>query len=359
MHLVIQDNMEDNNYSIRISEAITWLRFPLIFLIIMLHCYSVQRWEGSHDTYFKVLYPFSLWLGETGVPGFFFISGFLFFLSKKTFSQKIKDRIHTLLIPYILWNLIMLTLYGVTYAIGYPQNINGKSMADYSIIDYLRLFWDRGSYDNGNFVPLLCPLWYIRNLLVMSILSPLIYYIIRYARELFLIAITIWWMTTFHNAFIPQTILFFSLGAYFSIFNFNPLKIAIDNKTLIFILFFIFAVGDIFSHTAIGTPINLQLHRISLILNIPVLLLLADWCVRHGYKSKFLPNTAFIVFCVHYPIVVLLRKICITKLSDTSDFIHILLYFTCVIIATLLSIGFYCILERFIPKVKNILSGNR
>ena len=351
--------MKNKEYNIRLSEAITWLRFPLIFLIIMLHCYSVQRLEGSHETYFKVLYTFYNWLGETGVPGFFFISGFLFFLSKKSYSEKIKARVHTLLIPYILWNLIMLALYGIAYAIGYPQNINGRSLADFQFTDYLRLFWDRGSYDNGNFVPILCPLWYIRNLLIMSLLSPLIYYIIRYARELFLIAITFWWVTTYHNAFIPQTIQFFSLGAYFSIFDINPLRIASENKALIIILFGIFAFGDIFSHTVIGTPINLQLHRFSLILNIPVLLLLADWCVRHEYTSKLLPNSAFIVFCVHYPIVVLLRRICISKFSDSSDFIHILLYFACVIVATLLSIGFYCLLERFFPKVKNILSGNR
>ncbi len=343
----------------RLSEAITWLRFPMIFFIIMLHCYSVQRLEGSHDVYFKVLYPFSLWLGETGVPGFFFISGYLFFLSNKKYAEKLGSRIYSLLIPYLLWNLILLSIYIILYTIGYPQIINGKSMVDFSIIDYLRLFWDRGSYDNGNFVPLLCPLWYIRNLLIMSLLSPLLYYIIRYARELFLIAITFWWITTYHNAFIPQTILFFSLGAYFSIFDINPLIIALENKVIVLFLFAIFAIGDILSHTVIGTPINLQLHRISLILNIPVLLLLADWCVRHKFKSKLLPNSAFIVFCVHYPIVVLLRKTCISRFNDTCDCIHILLYFTCVIIATLLSIGFYCILERFIPEVKNLLSGNR
>lgn len=343
----------------RLSEAITWLRFPMIFFIIMLHCYSVQRLEGSHDVYFKVLYPFSLWLGETGVPGFFFISGYLFFLSNKKYAEKLGSRIYSLLIPYLLWNLIILSIYIILYAIGYPQNINGKSIVDYSIIDYIRLFWDRGSYDNGNFVPLLCPLWYIRNLLIMSLLSPLIFYIIRYARELFLIAITVWWITTYHNAFIPQTILFFSLGAYFSIFNINPLEMALENKVIVLFLFTIFAIGDIFSHTVIGTSINLQLHRISLILNIPMLLLLADWCVRHEYTCKLLANSAFIVFCIHYPIVVLLRKICISKFSDTSDLIHILLYFACVFVATLLSIGLYCILERFLPKVKKILSGNR
>lgn len=343
----------------RLSNTIAWLRFPLIFLIIMLHCYSVQRMEGEHEIFFKAVYPFALWLGETGVPGFFFISGFLFFLSKKSYTEKLRSRFHTLFIPYILWNLLLLILYVFAYAIGHPQDINGKNIVGYSFIDYLRIFWDRGSYDNGNFVPLLCPLWYIRNLIIMSIISPLLYYIIRYIRELFLIIVAVWWMTTPHNAFISQSILFFSLGAYFAILNNNPLEAVDRNKGIFLTLFSVFAIGDILSHVYIGTPINLQIHRISLIFNIPAFLLLGDWCVRHGYTSKFLPNAAFIVFCVHYPIVVILRKFCIATYSNASDTVHILLYFACVVISTVLSISIYLVLNRYFPKVKNLLSGNR
>ncbi|MCR5246437.1 MAG: acyltransferase [Paludibacteraceae bacterium] len=351
--------MNNSYYHIRLSEAISWLRFPLIFFIIMLHCYSVQRMEGDHNIYFSFLYPFSLWLGETGVPGFFFISGYLFFLSKKSYSQKITTRIHTLLIPYILWNSLLLILYLITYAVGFPQDINGRNIAEYELIDYIRLFWDRGSFDNGNFVPLLCPLWYIRNLLIMSILSPLFYYIIKYLREVFLLFIAIWWMTTYTNAFIPQTILFFCLGAYFSILDKNPLETVIKNKVLFITLFVLFAAGDIITHFAISTPANLQIHRLALIFNIPVLLLLADWCTRHSYSSKTLPNAAFIVFCVHYPIVVILRKLCISTFIYANEFTHIVLYFICVIASTFISLGIFMILERYFPKLKNILSGNR
>ena len=343
----------------RLSNTIAWLRFPLIFLIIMLHCYSVQRMEGEHELFFKAVYPFALWLGETGVPGFFFISGFLFFLSKKSYTEKLRSRFHTLFIPYVLWNLLLLLLYVFAFALGYPQDINGKNIVGYSFIDYLRIFWDRGSYDNGNFVPLLCPLWYIRNLIIMSVLSPLLYYLIRYVRELFLFIVAVWWMTTPHNAFISQTILFFSLGAYFAILNKNPLETVDRNKGIFLTLFSVFAIGDILSHVYIGTPINLQIHRISLIFNIPAFLLLGDWCVRHGYTSKFLPNAAFIVFCVHYPIVVIFRKFCIATYLNASDTVHILLYFACVVISTVLSLSIYLVLNRYFPKVKNILSGNR
>ncbi|MBO7047193.1 MAG: acyltransferase [Prevotella sp.] len=349
------------NYNNRLSTAITWLRFPLIFLIIMLHCYSVQRLEGDHETYFKVLYPFALWLGETGVPAYFFISGYLFFLSKKNYGQKLKDRIHTLLIPYILWNLLLLLFYLFAYALGHPLIIFNTSIADYNWVDYIRVFWDRGEFDNGNSAPILCPLWYIRNLIIMSVLSPLLYYVIKYTRELFLVAVAVWWMMTNNNAFTPQSILFFSLGGYFSIFVINPLKMVTERKRLFLTLTCLFAIADIFVHVAIGTPFNLMIHRMSLIFNIPALLIFADGTNKNGFNKStvFLSQAAFIVFCIHYPIVLVLRKICIVTFANATDAIHIPLYFLCVILTTASSIVFYWMLDRYFPKAKSILTGNR
>lgn len=124
-------------------------------------------------------------------------------------------------------------------------------------------------------------------------------------------------------------------------------------------LFAVLAIRDIISHTAYGTAINLQIHRLALISNIPVLLLLADFCVRHHHTSKKLPNAAFIVFCTHYPIVVIVRKLCIARFTETSDTIHILLYLISVAISTLISISFYILLDKYLPDAKRPLSGNR
>jgi hypothetical protein len=128
---------------------------------------------------------------------------------------------------------------------------------------------------------------------------------------------------------------------------------------LFLLLFLIFAICDIVSHTIYYTSVNLQIHRLSLIFNIPALFILADWCTLRGYNNKLLPNAAFIVFCVHYPIVIALRKICIAQFTDAADSIHILLYFICVIISILLSIGIYLLMDKYLPNIKRILSGNR
>ena len=348
-----------NEYPNQLSAAITWLRFPLIFMVITLHGYSVVQLPGNHSTFFHSVYPFALWFGETGVPVFFFISGFLFFLSHKTYLEKIKARCHSLLIPYILWNALLLFAYIVAFVVGNPQDINGKNMSDFMWTDYLRLFWDRGSYDNGNFVPLLCPFWYIRNLLILSLISPMIYIMNRYLREGYLLAVIIWWILTPHNAFIPQSILFFSLGAFFSIQDKNPLSLFIQHKTLFISLCLLLAGADIITHTAFPTAINLQIHRFALIANIPALFLLAYHFTAKSTLSSvasYLSNSAFIVFSIHYPIVVVLRKGCIQLFSDSCDFIQIILYFVCIIITTLISLLFYQVLPT---KIKNILSGNR
>lgn len=343
----------------RMSTAITSLRFPFIFFVIMLHCYSVVYLEGVHPIYFGGIYPFALWLGETGVPGFLFISGYLFFLSKKTYVRKLQARFHSLLIPYILWNALLLTAYLVAYTAGHPQDINGKNMADFNWMDYLRLFWDRGSYDNGNFVPLLCPYWYIRNLLILSLFSPLIFLVVRYLRELFLLATAIWWILTPHNAFIPQSILFFSLGAYFSIHDKNPLTLFKRYQTILIGSCILIACADIITHTLFPTIINLQIHRFALIANIPALFILANhFTSQHALSplTSYLSNAAFIVFSIHYPIVVVLRKCSVQLFSSANDYLHLLLYFGCIVIATLFSLLFYQMLPN---RIKNILSGNR
>jgi peptidoglycan/LPS O-acetylase OafA/YrhL len=352
--------MEYNKlYKQKLSAAITWLRFPLIFFIILLHCYSVVRLEGDHDTYFKFLYPFSLWIGETGVPGFFFISGYLFFLSKKNYKQKLKTRFYTLLIPYLLWNAILLTVYLLAYAAGYPQDINYKSITDYGLMDYLRLFWDRGSYDDGNFVPLLCPFWYIRNLLIMCLLSPIFYYVIRYAREFFLFIVAVWWMLTYHNAFIPQSILFFSIGAYFSIEQKNPI-VMLQKYRIVFLCFWVIAFLIDWAHCFVNVPNALYFHRISLLLNIFLLFLVGNYFGNINYLGrKILDKSAFWIYTVHYPMTIAFGTISARYLQEAPDW-QVFVYYWCIVLCvTALCVISYVILHRMCPKVLSFVTGNR
>ncbi len=346
----------------RLSKAISIMRFPLIVMIVMLHCYSsVPFLSGSHTFFHKALYPFGLWMGETGVPAFFFISGYLFFISSKTYVQKIKTRFSTLMIPYLLWNGLILLGYVVLFMLGHPQQIADKNIADYGFTDYLLAFIHRGVWDNGNGVPLLCPYWYVRNLIVLCLLSPVVYYLVKWTKGIVLFFFFFWWLSQYHNAMIASSVFFFSLGSYFAIDNNTPTVYIFRNRVLFLSLWGVIALTDILSHSVISVSGAFYIHRLSLLLNVCGFLLVTDLLFTKSrfLNNKMLANSAFWIFTIHYPIVLALRKACVVLGVNCSDGVHILLFFICVILTVLICIVLYHLAIKVVPTFVRISMGNR
>lgn len=62
----------------------------------------------------KIEYFFSEFLGQAAVPGFFFLSGFLFLKglhSRNDWLRKEKSRVFSYILPYLIWNTMMTLLY--------------------------------------------------------------------------------------------------------------------------------------------------------------------------------------------------------------------------------------------------------
>lgn len=180
-----------------LSSTIDLLRFPLAIMVIFIHMnpqvinlidadfnlfsgrgiYNMTQIVGSHV------------LSHIAVPTFYLISGFLFFnynfnkWSWNTYRRKIKARIRTLFIPYIMWNLLpflllLLTMLGgvILYdkpAEGITQLIKEKSwhiFYDCNEWGTTRVNWlgehlrMTGPYD--------LPLWFLRDLIVVTLLTP-------------------------------------------------------------------------------------------------------------------------------------------------------------------------------------------
>ena len=351
--------MLDNLSYQKLSRSIETLRFPLILLIICLHCYtSTSAVTRGHDIYFRLIYPVSLWMGETGVPAFFFISGLLFFYSKKTFLQKIESRFHTLLIPYLFFNALILCGYLCLMHFGKSIIILGKDLADYTLIDYIRAFWDRGVWDHGNGSPMLCPLWYIRNLMILVIISPIIFYIVKYTKLLFPVFFGLLWINAHDSAYTFQSLTMFSLGAYFSICDKNPIEV-FDKYMRLFVSAFLFLAFVDFLHLFVPVPFALPFHRLSLVTNTFFCIsFLGEFLYRHHLYSSFLSKSAFFVFCIHYPFVTNLRPI-FTMMNGQSDIIHVFLYLGSVIGVTILCVLVFVLLKRMMPGLVNVVTGNR
>lgn len=351
--------MNANNGERNLSIAISWMRFPLIFMIVLLHCYcSIDA--RFHPFYFKLVYPFGLWLGETGVPAFFFISGFLFFYSKKTYKKKILSRVPSLLIPYIFWNTLIIIIYVLLDKLGHPMTIVGKNISDYGLWEYVRAFIDRGDWNHGNGVPMLCPFWYIRNLMILCLVSPLLFYILKYLRWLLIIVLLGWWISIPYNGMIASSFLFFCMGALFSIQKINPLTIVQNRKTVLFIVWIIIFIIDWIGHSLWFLSYGLIIHRLSLVFNIFVLLLVGYYL---GGKQSHVWNTmnksSFWVYAVHYPLIIAIEKTSAHLLWNLNDWQLLFFYFICVICVTTICVFSYIGLNKLYPQFLSIITGNR
>lgn len=353
--------IKDNAFE-RLSAAIAWLRFPLILCVVMLHCYcTVPLAPGDHSIYYYIVYPFGLWLGESGVPTFFYISGFLFYVSQKTYTQKVASRIHTLLYPYIFWNTLFLAIYIGLFLIGHPQDILGRSIGDYNAIDYIRAYIDRGEFSDGNNGPILCTYWYVRNLFILCLLSPIWFYLNKYLNCIWTALLLVWWISLHHNALLAESIFFFNLGAFFAINDINPLNTSERSKSILLYIWAFFAITDYLSHTVIPLEVAFYLHRISLILNIFGFLHIADMIVK-GNKKKvntFLAGSVFWIFATHDHLAIALRRLCVKHFSDYSDIIQVTLYFATFIIVMGICLTSYQITKYLFPRIVNFATGNR
>lgn len=132
-----------------ISQTISILRFPLCVVIVMIHS-NIALYNASANQFTSIHILSNYIIGDIcfySLALFFFISGFLLFregnFNLDIFKNKIIHRVYSLLIPYILWNLICFIMIFILQQI--KPNINlllQKQIADFRIQDFILIFWN-------------------------------------------------------------------------------------------------------------------------------------------------------------------------------------------------------------------------
>ena len=166
------------------------------------------------------------------VPLFFMMSGYLFFYrtewNSAAFVGKLRRRVRSLLVPYVLFCLLAVVGLVVNYA------MSGHSWAQSLHLylgdgKWLHNFWDvHTTGTNTNLLgiskpisyPINIPLWFIRDLMVIVLMTPIIHLAIKRLRWGWLLLMTalsisgVWIPLV---GFSPSSVLWFSVGAWFSI----------------------------------------------------------------------------------------------------------------------------------------------
>ena len=362
-----------------ISKAINLLRFPLACLRVIKHYYTP---DISADIFGGEVYNFigvfvTNVFTAVPVPLFMMISGYLYFnkcnlsegFGREVYINKTRSRIKSLLIPYLIWNLLVFLFFTVgqslTAGSEVMQKDGYKALAGYEMIDYIKNFWALDSTG----MPIDGPLWFIRDLFIISLFSPIIFYGIKYLRWFFLLIIVVLVYT--HVAFeIPYIDIKYHIGIAEAYFIMGascmllspelPTKL-IDKK--IFLVIFIFALIGMLGLMYSKLTDNIQIEKPALLCYIIfgsfLFLAIAELLAERKIQiATWLSTASFFLFAIHKPIQVIIRRGVFAIFHPSDEIILITLIFIVPTIVILISLGIFYVIRRWMPWLK-CLNGYR
>lgn len=313
----------------QLSQTIDFLRFPLMVAVVVIHCkYSpwlqpkmfAEMGGGKIYLYFSEL--LSGVFCSIAVPIFFAISGFLYFhnfeLTWNCYFKKSKRRVKSIFIPFFLWNLIYFFIYVlVSPSIvldekGLPRGIVPwiSDIGTYSVLRnvVLRIIGIFINY-NASSAPIDIPFWYLRDLIVMLLIAPIVYMYVKYTKRIGFILLVIVWIFSAKYGSIPfvvpiraQTI-FFIIGAYWAV---NKTEIVKYSDKMSYWLFMVYVAAALLDWLTKGYSVNTYAHRISILFGMMVMFKFALYYVRKSniqFENTIISSikeTSFFLYATHW-----------------------------------------------------------
>ena len=349
------------------SKTIDYLRFPLILGVILIHSYSRSINLNGVEVIFKDSFPvnyiaqslFSRVMGMFCVPVFFFMSGFLFFFNCKmdflSYKHKIRNRVKTLLIPYFFWNFLVLFVYFVAQSIpSISPFVNQPLIKNFSFPDYVNAFL---GFDDGK--PIAFQFWYIRDLFMVSLLTPLLKLMFSYFKywSIFVLGI-IWYLNSL--LIIPEYILtaffFFAFGAYFSYSKTSFILFFRKYFFFIVVAYPIIATLDLVSDGMVYNPF---IHNLNIVTGVIFCFNIVAFFIQKEliHNIKILSQSSFFIFALHEPLLAFIRKFLFKILSPNSEIMLLIIYIFGMAFTAGIAFFIYCFLKKYFPRILQFTTG--
>lgn len=263
----------------------------------------------------KIIFP------PGSIEPLFFISGWLFFInipqgggmlsggSSSVYVRKLKSRVFTLLVPYLFWNCLWLvyTLMKNSFLaqIGATPTITLDSP-----LKVLQVFFFCGEGSTPS-LPLAFYMWYVRDLMVCALLSPLFHKFYQWRYSIWVLAA----IFVAYSIFLLDSVFHigFVIGGWFAYHRVNPLKAAVKMRWAIL--------------APIAIALNISLHWFApipevlwpmVVVNFLVVMKISYWLSTYSIKVNI--SSFFMWFYVsHAGFISLINHITPMYLLPTSD----------------------------------------
>lgn len=330
-------------------NKITILNVILTFMIVLLHAKSPERFGMQVEDY-PIIYVVTM-LCRVATPLFFFVSALLFFkgCTFNDLERKYTSRIHSLLIPYVLWNVIFVVIF---FILAHVPFFSSKMNID-SILntpkEIIIAILDSQHTD----------LWFVKNLMCYTLIAPVFLCLFKNKQISILILVLLLWLAIYLEPgyksllrWLPIYYMGTICGYYW---NNHTIRAYIHGKNIKF-----------FTYSSL--LILAGLYLLSLWNNNDLYIIYASplliWFIVDGLLYKTIQDLKikkwmgymFFIFCTHHFLLNVLQKI-VVLFCDPNDTVIILTYIFSPIICILILIKVADLISPY--RFYKFLSGGR
>lgn len=366
------------------SQSLDLLRFPLAVAVLAVHVVSPQTFYVKGELLDIASMPavefmeifISAFIKLQSVPIYYFISGYVFFynvnFTPNVYKKKLKNRFRSLFIPYMIWNILALAwiLFKMMPCFGtLTSGLNGIS-PEYSLKAFLFSFWDNTQCivpmgATNQIYPINSPLWFVRDLLVVVLTTPVVFWIVTKIRAWSVYAMLVLWFASelYCWGYATQLITaytFFICGAYMSISKKDMMLEFGRYSTFSFVGYPLLSIAYMvcaYVRPEFCTIIKLANILVGLLFayNIAAVLIKRSICK----PNKFLSSASFFIYVSHFLIYNEVLKILFLLISPDTPMGFVLLYLLAVSVCVMLLLLIYYLMGRYMPTVLKVIAGKR
>ena len=359
-------------------NAIQLYRFPLALAVVAVHSGQFVINPAAAAASGAGRGGLGLWMVEfltmvsrMATPSFLVIAGIVFCrngqVSFEQYGRKLRSRFYTLLLPYLAWNLIAVLLLCAPWACKHFFLEPGTGT--YSPCDFRSLAkWLVG----WPVFPANAPLWFVRDLLILLAVAPLMNLVPKRVQVLGISALALYWLLGPLDLIpggIPRagSVLFFLVGAWIGMNRISLKENPAVNRIIVVaagVLLCSAAAGAGFA-TADTNPIAAKalLEKIVRVSGSLLVVCAATKPVVFSSLSRLLLRlspASFFLFASHhcslFCLSVLFKYCPQGRLGIAREFV----LFGAIFSATVtVSLGCYFLLKRYAPSLLSLLDGNR
>lgn len=271
----------------------------------------------------------------------------------------------------MIWNTIAIILFAVRLLPFFSDFISYPDTSwNITLSGILSSYWSYdGSLNPKALVdlgyPINIPLWFIRDLMIVVLCAPMLYWMLKHTRYYFVSLLGILWFASCYyyseriNMF-ATAFFFFGWGAYMSI---NKKDMLIEFGRFFKLSIILYPLLALLSMVTMNCypEVSETMKNLNIFVGVFFAYNIASWLLKRNFckVSPFLASSSFFIYLSHGLICGRLLKALFLYIKPSSDISVLMVYILAVILTlSILLLSFY-MLKRYTPDLLKVLAGRK